>query len=177
MVEQNVTYGCRTAKLASTLGVAASRGEDLYNSFFEGNVSLSILKSRVESYWSEEGESFYIRAIDGRRVRTRSKHSLVNTLFQSCGAIIMDYSALILAASLGGLTTDQNGLPCFKYKGRTVRRVAYMHDEFVFDLPEDIVEEVAELARQSVVKAGEYLKLRVPLDADTAIGPTWADIH
>lgn len=177
LVEHNVTYGAQPPKLASTLRLPESQGQLLYDAFLEKNWALARLKERVENFWTEKSEKSYILGIDGRKVRTRSRHSLINTLFQHAGAVIMDYSALILSNLLGGERFDHEGYPCFYYKGHTIYRVAYMHDEFVYDLPEEIAEEVGELARKSIIKAGEVLKLNVPLDADVKTGNSWADIH
>ena len=38
-------------------------------------------------------------------------------------------------------------------------------------------DKIAELGVRSVVEAGEYFKLNVPLDADAQIGASWADVH
>ena len=50
------------------------------------------LKEAVEKYWTETGKKKVLPAIDGRFLRTRHKHSLLNVLFQSALAIVMDYA-------------------------------------------------------------------------------------
>jgi DNA polymerase I-like protein with 3'-5' exonuclease and polymerase domains len=78
---------------------------------------------------------------------------------------------------LCGLVLDSNGLPCYNYRTHTVKRVAYYHDENVWECPEEIAKEIGEMGVKSIIKAGEYLKLSVPLAAEFKIGLSWADIH
>ena len=89
----------------------------------------------------------------------------------------MDYSLALMDRWLGGITYDCNNLPMYKYKGYEVRRVLYYHDEGAFECSAEIAQEVLNLGIRSIVKAGEMLKLNVPLDADGAIGSDWSKIH
>ncbi len=58
--------------------------------------------------------------------------------------------------------------------GLGARMLLQVHDELVFEVPEDEVEETAAVARR--IMAG-VAHLSVPLVVDTAAGPTWADAH
>lgn len=170
-------YGGGPLKLARTLGVPEWRGEELYEAFWGANPALTALRERLTMFWETTGEKKWIRGIDGRKVVTRSKHAIINTLFQSCGAICMDYSALFMDKWLGGLTVDSEGRPCYTYKGYNVYRLVYMHDEFVWGCHEDIAEEIGQLGVKSIQKAGEYLKMLVPLNGEYKIGQNWATVH
>lgn len=163
--------------MAETLGVSKQRGSDLFNDFWEANWSLAKFKEAVEKYWETQGNKEFVKAIDGRLLRSRSRHSLVNLLFQSCGAIAMDIAGCYLDSWLGGLSLDGKGLPSYNHKGYKVRRVAYVHDEYVFECSPEIAEEVGELGVKAIVKAGELLKLKVPLAAEYKIGSSWRDTH
>jgi DNA polymerase I-like protein with 3'-5' exonuclease and polymerase domains len=55
--------------------------------------------------------------------------------------------------------------------------VANVHDEWQIETKPDVAEEVAEIGKQSIVKAGEFYEFRCPLAADAKIGTTWADTH
>jgi hypothetical protein len=98
-----LAYGCTPKKLAVTLGVPEEFGKEKYDAFWEGNPGLRLFKEKVEEYWQHKGQKKYLIAIDRRRLSSRSKHSLVNLLFQSCGAIAMDYSGLYMDRWLGGI--------------------------------------------------------------------------
>jgi len=169
-------YGGGAPKLAATLGVPLSRGQAAYDAFWEANLPLKILKERLEQHWAMNGKK-WIRGIDGRRIMCRSKHSLVNFLFQSCGALSMSYSWLFMHKMLGGLVLDSNNELCYSYKSRYIYRVGFFHDEFILEVPEDLAGELAEMGCRSIQKAGTYLKMQVPLDGTPKVGASWREIH
>lgn len=172
-----LAYGCSPKKLATTLGEPEHMGEELYQAFWEANPALTALRERLTMFWETVGGKQWIKGIDGRKVRTRSKHSVVNTLFQSCGALAMDYSALFMDRWLGGIKLDDEGKPCYHYKDHLVYRVGYFHDELIWMVPEQLAEEIGELGVKSIEKAGEFLKLQVPLTGEWKQGRSWKDIH
>lgn len=63
------------------------------------------------AYWKKHGK---LIGIDGRPLFGRSPHSLVNLLFQSCGAIAMDYANAFMAKWI-----EEKGIPA--------KRVVYYH--------------------------------------------------
>jgi hypothetical protein len=171
------SYGASAKKIASTLGIPEREGEEIFNAFWEAAAPLATLKERLTAHWEQNGKK-WIRGLDGRRISTRSKHSLVNSLFQSAGALIFSYAGLFMAKRLGGLThRDEAGTLCFLYKGRPVYRVAEYHDENVYEVPEELAEEIKELGERSLSEAGKYLKVNVPILGDGKIGMTWSCIH
>jgi hypothetical protein len=98
-VNYAVLYGAQAAKLVKMLGVSPKEAKRIYNAFWEANPALGELKAKVEAYWNSADKK-HIKGLDGRLVSTRSKHSLINVLFQSGGAIAAKWSAVRLAESL-----------------------------------------------------------------------------
>lgn len=128
-------------------------------------------------YWKSKGNKKYLLGIDGRLITTRKESALVNSLFQSCGAIIMGYSAIIMDEKLGGLRFDDKFLPYYKYKGKIAKRVLYFHDEFQYECDPEISEEIGKMLVDSIKEAGVQLGLRIELDGDYNIGSSWATTH
>lgn len=174
-----LSYGAGGAKLASTLGKPESEGNRLLNAFWEANPALTSLKESLILHWKQDGKGKWVRGIDGRRIITRFEHSLVNSLFQSCGAIAMDYSLLYMDKWLGGLKyNSETKRPGYLYKGKWwVYRVGYFHDEAIWEVPEEIAGVIKKMGVLSIEKAGELLGLRVPLTGEGGVGYTWKDIH
>jgi DNA polymerase-1 len=172
-----LSYGASPAKLAKTLGLPEYKGESIYERFWEANLPLALFREKLTQYWETTGGKKRLKGIDGRWLMTRSKHSLVNTAFQSAGGAVMDYSLIFMDKWLGGLTVDSEGKPCYNYKGYTLYRVAYMHDEALWDVPPAIADEIALMGPKSIEAAGRYLKFRVPLGGEAKIGPSWASVH
>lgn len=172
-----VTYGASAGKLAKTLGKPEKHGKVLFDQFWKVNKGLKEFKDRLEYFWEKEGNKKWISAIDGRRLHSRSKHSLVNLCFQSTGAIIVDYALCLFDKKMGGLILDDKGRPYYQYKGKPVKRVQYMHDEFGSETDETIAEEIAKIEEEVMVEAGVRLKLNVPLVGEAKIGMNWAETH
>jgi hypothetical protein len=120
-------YGAQPKKLAKMLGISEDEGKRLFNEYWEAVPALKELKERVEKSWEYSGKK-YIQGLDGRLLSTRSKHSLINVLFQSGGAISAKWSAIRLAEAM----EERNilGDP-FKHSKEDVKVwwLIHMHDE------------------------------------------------
>jgi hypothetical protein len=127
-----VLYGAQSAKVAKMLGIIQSAAQRVIDAFWDTNYGLKLLRDDLEEYWVATGKK-YIRGIDGRKIFTRSKHSLVNALFQSCGSIIMFLSACYMYDML-----KRRGL-----LDQGVDRLAFVHDEFQYEVPDELIELVA----------------------------------
>lgn len=97
-------YGAQPKKLAKMLGCSEAKAKQLFNAYWEAVPALKELKDSVENYWKSTGKK-YILGLDGRRLVTRSQHSLINVLFQSGGAIVAKWSIIRIAQLL-----EQQGL-------------------------------------------------------------------
>lgn len=86
-------YGAQPKKLAKMLGISEREGKQLFEDYWNAVPALKELKESVERYWESCGKS-YIMGLDGRKLVTRSKHSLINVLFQSGGAISAKWAAV-----------------------------------------------------------------------------------
>ena len=53
------------------------------------------------------------------------------------------------------------------------RMLLQVHDELIFEVPRDEVEEMSGLAREVMASA---LELSVPLKVDVKMGPNWGDM-
>lgn len=174
-----LAYGGGEAKLASSLNLSKTQGKAAYDNYWTMNEGLGKFKTAAESYFDGKGKKKHLPAIDGRILTVRGKNVLVNVLGQSCGAIAMSYALCLLDTWLGELFLDDMGRPYYLYKGKVVKRVSAVHDEVSLQVEDGIQEEVRQLMEKSIIRAGEILKLRVPLDAEgkMAFGGTWRDVH
>ena len=171
-----ILYGAGGPKVASTLGLPEKMGNEKLNKFWEANPAIKGLRDNLEKYWESVGRGKYLPAVDGRMLCTRKKSALLNTIFQSCGGITMDYAGCFLDAWLGGLKWKDRK-PYYLYKGYVVRRIAYQHDEYEFECEEGIAEEIARMIEKAIEKAGQYLKLKVPLAGEGKVGKSWCEVH
>jgi DNA polymerase family A len=120
-------YGAQPTKLSKMLGITQDEGKRLFNEYWDAVPALKELKAEVEREWEQRGKK-HILGLDGRLLNTRSKHSLINVLFQSGGAIAAKWSAVYLAQEMEqlGILGDP-----FKdtLKDQKVWWLIHMHDE------------------------------------------------
>jgi len=171
-----LTYGCSPPKLAATLQCDKSQSEALYESFWNGNPSLKDLRDNVTRFWETHGDKKWVLGLDGRKIFSRSKHSLINVIFQSAGAICMDMAGVFLDKKFGGIKIE-NGVPVYQVGEYVIKRVGYFHDEYIFECKPEIANWVGEQICEAIKKAGEYFKLNVPLKGEYKIGKSWAETH
>lgn len=151
-------YGAGDAKLGAILGGTARDGKRARDSYLRNMPAFGRLVRKVESLASEGS----LPGIDGRRVWIRHQHAALNTLLQSCGAIVMK-QALVIA---------YNKLCNVPHKF-----VANVHDEFQVETAPEHADLVGRTLVQSIIEAGEQLNLRCPLDGEYKVGKTWAETH
>lgn len=120
-------YGAQPKKLAKMLGISQTESKKLFNDYWDAVPALKQLKEKVEKYWTDNGKTFIV-GLDGRKLMSRSKHSLINVLFQSGGAIAAKWSAIRKAQWL-----EENNLlgDPFKHskEEQKVWWMIHMHDE------------------------------------------------
>lgn len=153
-------YGAGDAKIGSIVGGSARDGTKLKAKFLEQTPALRKLLERV----SKQAAKGWVPGLDGRRIWVRSEHAALNSLLQGAGAIVMKKALVIF----------DNKVRANKWP---VKYVANVHDEFQLECPKDIAEEVGKAARMSIIEAGEYFKLRCPLDGEYKIGRNWRETH
>jgi len=141
-----------------------ARGKQARASFLAALPALNELILRVR----KKAMRGFLISLDGSKLKIRSPHAALNTLLQSAGAIIMKQALVILDKDLqlAGLK------PACEYEF-----CANIHDEFQIDVKPEHAKTVAQLAEQSIAKAGEVLDFACPLKGNAAIGQTWADTH
>ena len=153
-------YGAGDSKIGSIIGGTAKDGERLKRKFLQQTPALAKLLDRV----AKQAAKGWVPGLDGRRIWVRSEHAALNSLLQGAGAIVMKKALCIFYDKI-----KANKWP--------VKLVANVHDEFQFECPPEIAEEAGKAARMSIIEAGEYFKLRCPLDGEYKIGKSWKETH
>ena len=153
-------YGAGDAKIGSIVGGSARDGSKLKAKFLAQTPSLAKLLERV----GKQAAKGWVPGLDGRRIWVRSEHAALNSLLQGAGAIVMKKALVIF--------DDKR-----KANKWPVKYVANVHDEAQLECPKDIAEEVGKAFRQSIIEAGEFYKLRCPLDGEYKIGRNWRETH
>lgn len=159
-----ISYGAQVPKLAKTIGCSEREAKKIFDGFWRANTALKAFKERITNFWKTKGQKKYIVGIDGRKIWVRSEHSIVNAYFQSTGSITVKVAALFLDKW------------CRKANMEAHQIIIY-HDESEYELPVHEKEKLAELSSKAFVKAGEYLKIRVPVTGSPKFGMNWKEVH
>lgn len=174
-----LAYGGGVAKLASSLGLSKKDAQESYDNYWKMNEGLGKLKTNVEKYFETVGKKKYIPSWDGRLLSARGKNILINLAGQSCGAIAMSLAACLMDHLLGELYLDELGRPYYSYKGKKVMRISLIHDEYSWLVEDGVHEEIRKMSVDCIIRAGEYLKLPLPLDGEGKMSfeGSWKDVH
>ena len=154
-----ILYGCSYKKLSEMLKIDVRDGKKLLDRFYLGLPFLKEIRQDINEKLEAVG---HIKAIDGRKLQIRSAHSSLNSLIQSCGAIIMKKALTLLWETI---------------KTHDAFVVANIHDEFQIETREMLAETVGKIAITSIEEAGKHFQLRVPITGEYKVGKNWAETH
>lgn len=137
--EHKVLYGASAKKIAKMLAISESKAELVVELFWEELAPLKAMKQKLEEYWKTVGGKKFILGIDGRKIYTRSQHSLINALFQSGGGLAAKYVAVEIARRL-----EEQGLflhPLYHdvENSSGVSQMIVYHDEVQYSVSKDMV--------------------------------------
>lgn len=131
-------YGAQPPKIAKALGLPLPRAQKLFNDYWEAVPALGELKKKIEIHWESNGQK-YIRGMDGRKLYSRSRHSLVNLAFQNAGALASKYTVVFIDKILKerGILGNPFEFDCHKIP--SVMQMIVNHDEGQYSVHQKLV--------------------------------------
>lgn len=124
-ITYGIMYGAQAAKIASMLDISLDAAQRVIDAFWDSNIGLKGRKEWLENFWEATGKR-YIPGLDGRKIWTRSKHSLLNAYQQNGGASLFDLMGVLFHWEIVKRGWYDEG----------VRRLIYYHDEIQVQVPE-----------------------------------------
>ncbi len=106
----------------------------------------------------------YIWRPDGARIYVDKPHLVLSRYLQGYEAVIMKRANI-------------RWYYLAKAEKIDFKQVAWVHDEWQTEVKPDQAERLGELQVESIQWAGEYFKLKCPLDGEFKIGNSWAETH
>ncbi len=165
-----IIYGISGFGLARQLGITPGEARTYIDAYF---VRYPAIRSYMERTKDEARISGYVTTPFGRRCwvpgiadknaarRAYAERQAINAPLQGGGADIIKRAMIRLPKAL-------------KDAGLRSRLLLQVHDELLFEAPEEEVPALTTLARQVMESAAV---LSVPLVVETGVGRTWADAH
>jgi hypothetical protein len=140
-------------------------GKDIRKKFLAAIPGLDDLLTAVK----KRAEGDVLIGLDGRPIKLQGKkHAALNYLLQSAGAIVCKRWNVIAYESLTKLGYQWD----IDYQW-----LGWIHDEIQLAVLPHLVNDFKFNLEWSIVQAGEYYKLRVPLASEAKEGASWADCH
>jgi DNA polymerase I len=154
-------YGSGDEKTGKIIGKGAKEGKAIKNKFLKKLPALKYLKDAVASAADERG---WIKGLDGRIIPIRHSHAALNTLLQSCGAILCKTWYVFIADAI-------------KKSGLDAHIVAFVHDEVQVIVKEGQEDDTGRLILQCMRDVERHFNFRCRLDSEYKYGRNWADTH
>lgn len=140
-------------------------GLQMSRRFLTKNPAIKKLKEQLKATLESRT---WLKGIDGRRLHVRSKHSALNLLFQSAGAIMVKYATVLWHEKL-----EARGC----VHGKDYSQVAHVHDEVQAIARPEIAEDVGKLFVEAIHEAGVHFGFRVEMGGEYKIGSNWRQTH
>lgn len=154
-------YGAGDEKIGKIIGKGAKEGKRIKNKFLKQLPALKLLKDAVSNAAEERG---WVKGLDGRAIPVRHSHASLNTLLQSCGAIICKTWYVKIARAL-------------KEQNLNAHIVAFIHDEVQLIVEEGQEDAVGQCIQLCMEEVQRQFNFRCKLDSEYKYGRTWADTH
>jgi DNA polymerase I-like protein with 3'-5' exonuclease and polymerase domains len=157
-----------------TRSQAFRKGAQIRKALLKGIPGLDALVTDVKAAGKKNG---WVRGLDGRRVAVRSEHSMLNTALQSFGGILMKWATVFFHDHL---ITDCYLVPFDWWMDpldADFVQVGHWHDEVQTECKPEHAEVVAAAGPWALHKAGEFFKVRLPIDGEAKIGTRWSETH
>lgn len=124
-VSYMLMYGGSASRAKTMLGISMQDAKVLVDNYWAAVQPLSDLRDAVTKKWKERGGKFVV-GVDGRKIMTRSQHSLLNALFQSGGVICAKYATVFIYELL-----EEQGYKCDPFTDKTIDMCGMIeyHDE------------------------------------------------
>jgi len=170
VVNFGVIYGKTDFSLAKELQIPRAEARRFIESYFKlyrgvaAFMDATIARAREErAVTTLLGRRRELRDIDSRNhnARQQAERMARNTPIQGSAADLLKLAMIRVDGRLAG-------------SGLGARMILTVHDELVFEVPEDQLEETSALVREEMEAA---LELDVPLVVDVGVGTSWADAH
>jgi DNA polymerase-1 len=168
MVNYGLAYGMNAWGLASRLDIAPDEAEEIMQAYFSAFPGIrdyldkQVGRATVEGFTETLlGRRRYIPELQAAnpRVRDLGRRQALNAPIQGSASDVFKVAMIGVDRAL----RDASGLDC--------HMLLTVHDELVFEVPEENVEKAAEVVRERMESA---IVLDVPLRADVGWGEHWS---
>ena len=174
IINYALLYGKTAFTLAKDIGVTQQAAQEFIDAYFAG---FPRVRGFIDSTLVRARETGVVKTMFGRRrlvpeiasrngaIRAAAERVTVNMPIQGTAADILKLAMIDLHGELTKRRANTGSSPA-------ARMILTVHDELLFEVRKDAVEEYAALVRERMANA---TRLNVPLDVDVGIGENWKE--
>tara|TARA_R110002095_G_scaffold172997_2_gene150380 strand:+ start:4991 stop:6622 length:1632 start_codon:yes stop_codon:yes gene_type:complete len=153
-------YGAGPAKIGSIVDAGAEEGTELIDRFLDRLPALKGLRTRKQ----KEASNGWIKGLDGRHLKIRSQHAVLNTCIQGAGAVVCKQWLICITKKV-------------QHSGIDSKLVASIHDEYQFEVSNKDIIRFCAITKEAIQETTRILNMKCDLDCDYKVGKTWAMTH
>ncbi len=166
-----VIYGISGFGLARNLRIPRSEAQGFIDRYFERFPGIKDYMEETVTFAKEHG---YVQTLFGRKINTPeinakgpgagfAKRAAINAPIQGTAADVIRRAMIRMPDAI-------KDLPC--------KMLLQVHDELIFEVPEDSVDKTVQVVRDVMENASDpAVKFDVPLVVDAGQGANWAEAH
>jgi DNA polymerase-1 len=172
IINYALLYGKTSFTLAKDIGVPQQAAQAFIDAYFAG---FPAVRGYIDHTLADARLTGVVRTLSGRRrlvpeltskngmIRMAAEREAVNMPIQGTAADVLKRAMIDVHAALA----DRNAS-----RPTPARMILTVHDELVFEVPEDEAEEIAKVVKETM--EGAY-SLKVPVTVDLGIGRNWKE--
>ena len=165
-----IVYGISQYGLAKNIGVSNDEAKAYIDAYF---AQMPEIKQYMEDTIAFARRYGYVLTPFGRKcfvagINDKNKRLAMNAERVAINAPIQGGAADIIKLAMNKLEHE------FKSRGMKTQMLLQVHDELVFEAPDDEVQTAAELIKETMETVVDY---EVPFSAEVGIGDNWAAAH
>ncbi len=169
VVNFGIVYGLSPFGLSQNLGIEPSEAKQFINAYFE---KYSGVRAFIDKTLEEARRDMKVKTLFGRvrpipdinsknsNQRGFAERTAVNTPLQGTAADLIKIAMIRIDKAL-------------REQGLKSRMTLQVHDELVFEVPENELDTIRPLVREHMEK---FHELAVPLQVEMGVGPNWRDL-
>ncbi|MEO8071547.1 MAG: DNA polymerase I, partial [Acidobacteriota bacterium] len=172
IINYALLYGKTAFTLAKDIGVPVPAAQEFIDAYFAGFPGV---RGFIDGTLAEARATGVVRTITGRRrlvpellskngqIRSAAEREAVNMPIQGSAADILKKAMIDAHHALAAWNAGRSG---------QTRMILTVHDELLFEAPNEVADEVALLVKDAMERA---FLLAVPLTVDVGIGANWKE--
>jgi DNA polymerase-1 len=170
MVNFGIAYGLSPHGLSTRLDIPHEEAASIIDRYFARYVGI---RRYLEETVERARRTGSVETLFGRRRLMDDLHSSNRATAQAAERAAINMPIQGTAADLIKMAMLRIDHRLFEGGLRT-RMLLQVHDELLFEAPEEEIERAVDLARSSMMGVAD---LRVPLEVEVGVGQSWADAH